>query len=59
MQMRQRHHNIGGITMNMQRAFVERGDLPVKMFFTLGYDVLPEESFEALIRKAAQDESIQ
>ena len=31
---------IGGITMNMQKAFADRGDWPVGTFFTLGYAVV-------------------
>jgi tetratricopeptide (TPR) repeat protein len=40
-QMRQRYHDIGGITMNMQKALADRGDWPVGTFVTLGYDVFP------------------
>jgi len=40
-QMRQRYHDIGGITMNMQKALADRGDWPVGTFVTLGYEVFP------------------
>jgi tetratricopeptide (TPR) repeat protein len=36
-QMRQQQADIGGVTMNMQKALADRGDWPMGTFFTLGY----------------------
>ena len=40
-QVRQQQADIGGITMNMQKALADRGDWPMGTFFTLGYFEIP------------------
>ncbi|MBM4090933.1 MAG: tetratricopeptide repeat protein [Planctomycetes bacterium] len=40
-QVRRQQADIGGITMNMQRALADRGDWPMGTFFTLGYFEIP------------------
>ncbi|MFH1924550.1 MAG: tetratricopeptide repeat protein [Planctomycetota bacterium] len=41
LRQQQMNNPIGGITMNMQKAFADRGDWPVGTFFALGYATAP------------------
>jgi tetratricopeptide (TPR) repeat protein len=48
LRQQQMNRPIGGITMNMQKAFADRGDWPLGTFFTLGYALVEADPGDSL-----------